>query len=352
MNAMRPKEKAEIEHLRKLVSEKPSGEMARLRLGFEGAEREVGCLIRQVEELKVEARENYFALPAPKLRQEGRRREKGIVVHTNRWVVGKGFCYFLNKFKESDLPRTRLGAYISVAIADGMRKGLEVGIMHGRKGTDINSIPAYDPNAAEVYANVLNVLNDIPFPLLDATATRSTSVEEIKTVESDFQVLAGIVPNTAAPVFLASAHDVSATVLLFLRLRIYMHGRKGNDINFIPAYDPNAAEVYADTLDALNDVPFPLLKQLETCVEEKFSYIKAFLVIGFIVAPSVPYAKDAGATATRSTPLEEIKTVELDFQVLAATVPDTAAHVSLASAPDVSAPGTLAPVVQEQSLFQ
>ncbi|GJW59147.1 hypothetical protein Tco_0105878, partial [Tanacetum coccineum] len=43
-----------IERLRKRFNEKPSREMARLRLGFKGAEREVRCLRKQVEELKVE----------------------------------------------------------------------------------------------------------------------------------------------------------------------------------------------------------------------------------------------------------------------------------------------------------
>ncbi|GJZ82263.1 putative reverse transcriptase domain-containing protein [Tanacetum coccineum] len=49
------KRDAEIEHVRKLLNVKPSGEIAHLSLGFEGAEREVGCLRKQVEELKAEA---------------------------------------------------------------------------------------------------------------------------------------------------------------------------------------------------------------------------------------------------------------------------------------------------------
>ncbi|GJS03095.1 putative reverse transcriptase domain-containing protein [Tanacetum coccineum] len=59
-----------------------------------------------------------------------------------------------------------------------------------------------------------------------------------------------------------------------------VHGRKGTHFNSIPVYDLDAAEVYADVLIALNNVPFPLLEQLEVCAEEKISYIKALLVMG------------------------------------------------------------------------
>ncbi|GKF20048.1 hypothetical protein Tco_0068686 [Tanacetum coccineum] len=59
----------------------------------------------------------------------------------------------------------------------------------------------------------------------------------------------------------------------------------------------------------------------------------------FIITPSVPYAEDAGATATRITPVEEVVTVKSDFEVLARTMSDTAALVTLVSANDVLASG-------------
>ncbi|GKD76863.1 hypothetical protein Tco_1339484 [Tanacetum coccineum] len=57
-------------------------------------------------------------------------------LQTKKCVVGKGFCYFLNKFKKSDLLGTCLGACISAAIASGMRQG-EACIVHGQKGIDM-----------------------------------------------------------------------------------------------------------------------------------------------------------------------------------------------------------------------
>ncbi|GJR68190.1 hypothetical protein Tco_0014255 [Tanacetum coccineum] len=127
-----------------------------------------------------------------------------------------------------------------------------------------------------------------------------------------------------------------------------VHGKKSIDINSIPSYNPNAAEVYTDVLNSLNDVPFPLLEQLEVCAGVQFSYIEALL---FIIAPNVPYAGDAGVTAIKITPVEEVVTVQSDFDVLAKTVSDIAAPVTLASAPDVSASGPSTLVIPEDSLF-
>ncbi|GJX72442.1 hypothetical protein Tco_0309613 [Tanacetum coccineum] len=303
---------AKIERLRKSLNKKPSREMAMLRLGFESAEREVGRLRKQVEELKVEdgkdllREKEQLELRNASLRgqvdreaevkaefarmldaQQNRFDERVVVldgcldkmvnemdeefapmlrdaIHTKKWIVGQGFCYFLNKFKESELLRTRLGARIAAAIADGMRQGLEAGIIHGRKGTDINSILAYNPNATEVYSDALN---------------------------------------------------------------------------------------------ALNDVPFPLLEQLEACAGVQFSYTKALLVMGVHEskqdrAGTSTNPADDGATATRMTPVEEVTTVESNFEVLAKIVSNIAALVTLASAPDVSTSGPSSLVIPENSPFQ
>ncbi|GJT05356.1 hypothetical protein Tco_0839818 [Tanacetum coccineum] len=141
-------------------------------------------------------------------------------VETKKWVVSKGFRYLLEKFKESDLLGAYLGVWISTVITDGMRQGLKAGIVHGRKGTDINFIPAYDPNAAEAYADALNALNNVPFLLLDnleacageklsyfqallviipyaeyvgALTIELIATEELRTFESDANVLTGTV---------------------------------------------------------------------------------------------------------------------------------------------------------------
>ncbi|GJZ73450.1 hypothetical protein Tco_0637596 [Tanacetum coccineum] len=88
------------------------------------------------------------------------------VVRTKKWVVGKDFHYLLDKFKESDILNASIGSLLSGTIFDGIRQALEARTVHGRKGTDINAILAYNPDAAYVYSDTLNALNDAPCPLL------------------------------------------------------------------------------------------------------------------------------------------------------------------------------------------
>ncbi|GKD10970.1 hypothetical protein Tco_1190655 [Tanacetum coccineum] len=160
----------------------------------------------------------------------------------------------------------------------------------------------------------------------------------------------------------------------------FVHGKKGMDINYVPAYNPNAAELYADALNALNDMPFLLLEQIEACDDQPFSYLKALLVMGvnesvqdeagtstnptsgetssvggdaeqFVIAPSVPYARDAGVTTQDITLVDEVLTVESDEVPTRTAFHDNAA-TTLAFAPDVfdSNPTTL--IVTTTSLFQ
>ncbi|GKA53818.1 hypothetical protein Tco_0747133, partial [Tanacetum coccineum] len=51
---------------------------------------------------------------------------------TKKFIIGNGFHYFLNKFRESEMLGTRLGACISANILDGMRQCLEAGFVHGK----------------------------------------------------------------------------------------------------------------------------------------------------------------------------------------------------------------------------
>ncbi|GJS61427.1 hypothetical protein Tco_0656211 [Tanacetum coccineum] len=156
---------AKIARLKKLVEEKPSGEVARLRLGKEEVDREVSHIKKQVGELKSEADKvpgllahyskrdtelstmngTYADLLREKTQLEyqnskiwtsldarhtnmDREYEVEITltmrdaIETKKWDVSKGFRYFLNKFKESDLLGTRLGACISATIADAERR--------------------------------------------------------------------------------------------------------------------------------------------------------------------------------------------------------------------------------------
>ncbi|GJV38112.1 hypothetical protein Tco_1410589 [Tanacetum coccineum] len=216
------KKDVEIARLQKLVNKKPSGEMARLRLGFEGAEKEVGRLRKQVEDLKKEASKlpELLALYSQKetdlstingkyqdiLREKEQlelrntslrgqldeeaeakaefswkltdyhRKFNEDAKKTKEFLIGKGFRYFLNKFKESDLLGSWLGACISTAISDGMRQ-----VHHC---TDV-------PYAGDA----------------SATAQDVTPVEGVVTVESD-EVPAGTVPNDNVAVTLVCTLDV------------------------------------------------------------------------------------------------------------------------------------------------
>ncbi|GJR58066.1 hypothetical protein Tco_1500228 [Tanacetum coccineum] len=103
---------------------------------------------------------------------------------TKEFLIGKGFRYFLNKFKESDILGARFGACIFAAIVDGMRQGLEAVFVHDKRGTNINSIPTYDLNAAEVYADALKALSDVPFPLLEQDGGNEVAIHSHPTSDS------------------------------------------------------------------------------------------------------------------------------------------------------------------------
>ncbi|GJY20483.1 hypothetical protein Tco_0393049 [Tanacetum coccineum] len=154
----------------------------------------------------------------------------------------------------------------------------------------------------------------------------------------------------------------------------FVHEKNGTDINFIPAYNPNAAEVYADNLNALNDVPFTLLEHIKTCDEQPFSYLEALLVMGVYesikdeartstnpasastssaggMAKQFLYVGDAGATDQDVTLVDEIVTVESD-DVPAGTAPNTGDAATLASSPDILNSGPLTLVIPTSSPFK
>ncbi|GJS89160.1 hypothetical protein Tco_0771796 [Tanacetum coccineum] len=118
----------------------------------------------------------------------------------------------------------------------------------------------------------------------------------------------------------------------------FVHGKKGTYINSIPAYDPNVAEVYIDSINVLND------------------FLSTSSAGGganqFIVAPSVPYVRDASATTKEFATTEEVKVVDSDVNVLTRTIPDPDALFSTAFASGASASAASVPHVQDQNPFQ
>ncbi|GKB36817.1 hypothetical protein Tco_0881759 [Tanacetum coccineum] len=199
-----------FERLIKLLNEKPSREIAQLRLGFERG----GRLRKQVEELKMEAGKvpgllalysyketdlsiisgkyqdllydkEHLELHNASLRgqvdgeaefawlfddQQRRFDERvaALYAHLDKMAkeTAEEFTPML-RFKESELLGTCLAVCLSAVISDRIRQGLEAGFVHGKKGTDISYIPAYNPNAAEVYTDAPSALNDVSFPLLE-----------------------------------------------------------------------------------------------------------------------------------------------------------------------------------------
>ncbi|GJR36105.1 hypothetical protein Tco_1211789 [Tanacetum coccineum] len=221
-------------------------EMDRLRLGFEATEREVGRLRSQVDKLKVEAGK------VPGLLASYSQKETELSTINVRWDAG---CPTKKRFDE-----------LVAALDERLDKMV--------KETD----------------------EELALILRDPIHTKKWIIEQARIV----------------------------------------HGKKRIDINSIPAYNLNAAEVYTDALNSLNDMPFPFLEQLEVCAGVQFSYIEALLVMG-----AYEPKQDGAGTSTNL--------VSGSTSFAAKTVSDTAAHVTLASAPDVSASGPSTLVIPEDS---
>ncbi|GJS60190.1 hypothetical protein Tco_0654974 [Tanacetum coccineum] len=175
---------------------------------------------------------------------------------------------------------------------------------------------------------------------------------------------------------------ISATIADGMRRGLearFFHGNRGTDTNSIPVYNPYAAKVYANTLKALSDVPFPFLDQMEACFDQPFSYLEALLVMGVhedkgnevrtlshpasgstpsaggvidqsLVALSVPYAGDAGTAAQDTAPTNLVGTVETET-VHVETALDGNAFETLASAPNASGAPSTDLTFNNQSLF-
>ncbi|GJW99032.1 hypothetical protein Tco_0180840, partial [Tanacetum coccineum] len=296
------KRDAKVERLQKFLNEKPYEEMARLRLGFDGASRDILRLRKQVEDLKVEADKvpgllasysqkeidlstlttKYQDLLREKeqvelrnaslrgqvdgemkvkaefdrrLEAQQRRLDECVAMldarldkmaketdeefahmlrdakKTKEFLVGKGFRYFLNKFKESDILGSHLGACISAAISDGMRQGLDARFVEAcveqpfsyledllfmgvdesiqdEAGTSTNPASG-ETSSAGGGAEQFIIAPSVPYAGdAGSTTTRLTPVQEVPTVESDSDVLTGTAPNDNAATTLSFTPDV------------------------------------------------------------------------------------------------------------------------------------------------
>nr|GEV99396.1 hypothetical protein [Tanacetum cinerariifolium] len=235
------KREAKIAWLKKLMEEKPFREVARLRLGNKEVDREIArkaqvgyrnaSLRGQVDgETKVN---QEFA------RQLASQQRKFV----ERIKVLDAYLDKMDKEYEEEIAlamRNPSWYLHNDCHADNMRKGLEAGIVHGRKGTDINSIPSYNLNAAKIQALLLMGVDDakedevgtlanpafgstsfagdgadqfiialsVPYASDPGVLTKeSATTEEVKAVESDANVstrtvldlAATVVPSTFTP---------------------------------------------------------------------------------------------------------------------------------------------------------
>nr|GEV73039.1 RNA-directed DNA polymerase, eukaryota [Tanacetum cinerariifolium] len=198
------KKDAKIERLQKLMNEKPSREMARLSLqGQVDEEAEVKAefsrklanyhrkFVERVAEL--DARLENMAKEtdgefSPMLRD---------VKKTKEFLVGKGFRYFLNKFKDSDL----LGSCIALLVT-GVHESVQ-----DDAGTFTNPASgetSFISGGAEQFI----IAPSVPYAEdAGATAQDVTPVDGVVIVESD-EVLAETTPNDNVAATLASTPDI------------------------------------------------------------------------------------------------------------------------------------------------
>nr|GEZ03875.1 hypothetical protein [Tanacetum cinerariifolium] len=260
-NAALKKIDAELVRLNKIINEKPSGEVARLRLGLKEAGKEVLRLMKQVERLKDKAN-----------------KEKEQFELRNASLSGQvdGETEMAKEIDEEFAPMLRdtkatKDFLIGKAIADGMRQGLEARFVHSKGGTNINSIPAYNPNATEVFVDALKALSDVPLPLLDQAE--------------------------------ACASQTSSYLEALLVMEVHEDGENEVGTSTHPASGSSSSV--------------------------------GGVINQSTIASSIPYAGDAGTAARDATPVDQVETVKTE-NVLIETALDDNAGETLSSTPDAS----------------
>ncbi|GJS66271.1 hypothetical protein Tco_0680835 [Tanacetum coccineum] len=286
---------------------------------------------------------------------------------TKKFIIENGFHYFLNKFRESEMLGTRLGACISANILDGMRQCLEAGFVHGKKGTDINSIPA--PNAAEVYADAMNALNDVPFPLLEqieACAKQPFSYLEALLVMGPIYISRFIL-NTPYPKTLKNSRPLPdyeeyvvstsadtpyeilwSTITRSTFYSQYAWEKKEEEESSEDDWNNACRETARNVISILSSLSSydvdtayltPWIQRIDQPGLHKSIHDEAGTLTNpasgsnsftsgvtelFIIALSIPYARGAGATVKDIIPVDEVITVKSD-DVLAGTASNPAA---------------------------
>ncbi|GKC70773.1 hypothetical protein Tco_1116656, partial [Tanacetum coccineum] len=292
------KRDAEITRLQKLVNEKPSGEMARLRLGFEGAEREVGRLRKQVEELKKEAGKDPELLPSYSQKE------------TDLSIINGKYQDLLREKEQLELRNTSFQGQV-----DGQ---------------------------AEVKAEFSHKLADYHWKFNEQVAELDARLDKMaKETDEEFAHMLTDAKKTKE-------------FLIGKGFRYFLNKFKESNLlvpNLIEACDDQPLSY----LEALIIMRVHESIQDEAGISTNLASGETSFAGGdaeqFIIAPSVPYVEDAGATAQDVTLVDGVVTVESD-EVPAGIAPHNNDAATLASTPDVlnSDPATL--VIPTSSIFE
>nr|GEW47935.1 hypothetical protein [Tanacetum cinerariifolium] len=85
---------------------------------------------------------------------------------SGRWILTHGLKLVFLKCLQSSEYCHALGQAIGCAINKGIQDGLKAGVDHGKAGSDLFVIEAYDPSAEAKYIDVVNSLGTVDFSLL------------------------------------------------------------------------------------------------------------------------------------------------------------------------------------------
>ncbi|GJV79331.1 hypothetical protein Tco_1515201 [Tanacetum coccineum] len=84
-----------------------------------------------------------------------------------RWLIGHGLRLAVLKCAESPEIRQTFANVVSAGIAKGMSEGLQYGIEHGKAGSDLGDVEAYDLEANDKFVKALQDLKDLKYPIVN-----------------------------------------------------------------------------------------------------------------------------------------------------------------------------------------
>ena len=87
------------------------------------------------------------------------------------WLLAHGIKLAFTKYLNYSEYLATLGRVLSCAILKGVQKGLAAGIEHGKAGTNLVEVDAYNPSVEVDYGFALQAFRCYEFPLLGSLTT-------------------------------------------------------------------------------------------------------------------------------------------------------------------------------------